>query len=1544
MNLRNTVARYVERLFVAVALVSLHQYTAASALELSEVSVLIEHSPNINGLVDGNLHFNRGENFNLNGGGIISGTLSVPGTPSVKVNKRATAGEVVEGVGSISPSGYKIHINGNSELGTLATRSEYLALSPSVSTIPPTGNRHVNINTNSDEVGDFSTIRNLNINAGGISLNVPPGAYGNFGVNNGAEIVIGSSISNEPLFYSFERLQLNGSSKLTLAGPVVVVLANGFSSGGTIGNPDNSDWLLMNMSKGGLNLNSNGRFYGVLKAPNGHVNINGNARFEGALEADRLNLNGGGVIVGCLSILPDSNKAPFASDLSLDLVEDGSVFFALVGGDPDGDTLSYTVRTEPEFGILVGTAPDLEYIPYQNYYGLDEFSYSVGDGQEESNIAVAMIDILSVNDRPIANPQDVFTLEDAPVEILLTGEDVESSELVFAITSPPLLGTLDLTEIPRVRYLPNQDSDEDDSFSFTVSDGELVSTPALVSIGVTPVNDAPGAVPLNLSLFEDQTFDLTLLGDDTEGDVLEYKIKKQPSHGLLTLKVSQEPILNPDYEYTPDLNYNGGDAFTYRVFDGVSYSDEVSVVLDIVSVNDAPRVEDDSFVVVEDVEYEGVLLGSDVDGDPLTFSVEVQPGNGTLSLLSDGHYFYSPNTDYHGPDLFTFIAHDGELESLAGTATIVVTPVNDPPIAIPQAVSTLEDQSLSITLSATDVEAQPLGYVVTNPPAHGSLVGLAPNLVYVPNENYSESEGDFFSFLANDGELDSETVDVTIAINSVNDAPIAFDQEISLYEDVSRSGQLQASDVDKDILSFSLEDSPTGGAVSIISDGSYLYTPNANFHGVDAFHVRVADTTDSFVVFLVNVTVESINDLPTVETGSVDLFEDGIVTVTLEGEDVDGDSLTFEIITEASSGSLSPSLPNLAYMPDPDYYGTDSIEYRAFDGSEYSEPKQYYFKVAPVNDAPVANHSDFVTSEDASLAGVLSGSDVEGSALTFALETGAFNGVVSINSDGSFTYLPKANYNGPDSFTFTVFDGFTPSVASTVTLTVAPINDAPTASDQLFVLDEDTPLSEQLLASDIDGDTLKFTLEAPASNGVATVNVDGTFTYTPSADYHGPDEFEVRVKDPSASFTVFSVELTINAINDVPNANAAAFETVEDVELLSILSGSDIDGDSLSFSLARSASNGTVSINSDGSFTYVPESDYHGPDSFTFTVSDGIVNSAPAAVDLVVSPINNAPIADPLDYSVSEDGIFNGTLTGSDVDGDVLTFAIDSQASHGSVIIETDGNFAYTPSLDFEGDDSFTFTVSDGVLVSEPAQVSVIVVGENDAPLAKSLLVDLYEDIPYGGRLQGDDPDGDSLEFILVSPPVNGSVQIDNDGSFSYFPDSNFNGQDLFSFSVSDGEFSSAPAGVVLSISAVNDAPTVNPSSTSVAENGSVYILLEGVDVDGDEITFSVVSAPSQGILWVDGAEVVAFPAVGLKGELVYVATGESGTIDSFQYIANDGLLESVETTFSISIDQATNQAPFVDAGADKTFFVSSALSKTGGGWCSRYVQRRMGS
>ena len=272
----------------------------------------------------------------------------------------------------------------------------------------------------------------------------------------------------------------------------------------------------------------------------------------------------------------------------------------------------------------------------------------------------------------------------------------------------------------------------------------------------------------------------------------------------------------------------------------------------------------------------------------------------------------------------------------------------------------------------------------------------------------------------------------------------------------------------------------------------------------------------------------SFNAAPVAEYMEVSTQEDTALDITLDVSDANDDMLTAEIVTGPMHGAYEIAGLVVTYTPDANYNGSDSFTYRVSDGELWSDTATVSITVTPVNDAPVANNMTETTVEDTAKTITLDATDVDSNTLTAEILSGPSHGHVSL-SGLVVTYTPHANYNGPDSFTYKVSDGQANSNIATVTITVSPVNDAPVALSFEVELQENSSVEFNLLASDVDGDTLTFSFVSGTAHG--TLNCAGVnCTYTPNPRWFGVDSFIYKANDRLLDSNEATVSITVTPL------------------------------------------------------------------------------------------------------------------------------------------------------------------------------------------------------------------------------------------------------------------------------------------------------------------------------------------------------------------------------------------------------------------------------
>ncbi len=1040
--------------------------------------------------------------------------------------------------------------------------------------------------------------------------------------------------------------------------------------------------------------------------------------------------------------------------------------------------------TQPAASDYFGSSRVVYFKPNPDFNGSTSFGFVVIDNNGAASASAnATVNIASVNDAPTAT--DTFgsgTEDGAPIPLTLTGSDIDGTIASVQIdtasvangtlwedaaATQPVNGNLAGTS-HTVYFKPDAAFNGTTSFAFSVTDNNGLSSaaPGKATIAVAFVNEAPSATDTSGSGTEDgPPIAVTLTGSDLDGTIASIKVVTgSVSNGTLWEDAAMTQPLIADYAgashtvyFKPAADFNGTTSFTFTVTDdqGLAGALPGTATMDVSSVNDAPVATDTSGNGTEDgTPIALTLTGSDSDGT--IASVKINTGsvsNGTLwedaamtqPLVADyagaSHtVYFKPSADFSGTTNFTFTVTDNEglASSSFATATIGVSAVNDAPTATDTSGNGTEDgPPIAVTLSGNDIDGTIANVKIdTASVANGTLwedaamtqpvvadfSGASHTVYFKPAADFNGTTSFTFTVTDVQGLAGALPGTATMDVSSVNDAPVATDTSGSGAEDGAPIAlTLTGSDSDGTIASIKV----VTGSVSngtLWEDAAMTQPLVADYAG--ASHTVYFEPAQSFngpVQFQFTVT----------DNEGAQAAAAGTVTMTVAG--------------------ASPAPPPPASPP-----------------------------LVDANEAPV-------TPEDTPLAGsVLDGTTstngpVTLSGFTIAGLVGSFQpgdtatidgvGTLTLQADGSYDFAPVANYNGTVPVaTYTVTDGLGTDT-STLSITVTPVTDGYTDASETVSTDQNTGLADSVLTgtSSVDGPVTvtTFTVTGLAGTfnagdtavidgvGGLTLHSDGSYEFIPAWDYSGTVPVATYHTTDGTSTRTATLSITVVPIDAGPGDSDAPYidadETVSTPENVA-LNGSVLGGTTSNFgpvtvtgfTVAGMAGSyepgdtatidgvGTLTIGTDGAYTFMPAHDWTGSvPVVSYDTTDGLRNDA-STLSITVAPgaaaytDANESITTPEDTAVSG-SVLSGTtsthgavtVTGFTAAGLKGTFAAGATAAIagvGSLTIEADGSYEFVPARNFNGPVPLeTYATTDGV-DTDSSTLAIVVTPVDDPP------------------------------------------------------------------------------------------------------------------------------------------------------------------------------------------------------------------------------------
>jgi len=1088
---------------------------------------------------------------------------------------------------------------------------------------------------------------------------------------------------------------------------------------------------------------------------------------------------------------------------------------------------------------------------------VETYTYTISDGQGGTSTAQIRITINGANNAPIANPdtnnisEGTASVSVAANGILGNDSDLNSDPLTVTgiinganqplgsvlpvsgggTTATGAYGTLLVNPNGSYTFTLNNSNPTvnalgvgqslTDVYTYAISDGKGGTSTANITITINGTNDGPDAlndtssVPANAASVSgnalsndsdpDATDTLTVTGL-TGGAV---GTPLAGTYGSITVNANGSYIFTPNATTAKALaaGQTASDTFTYTISDGHGGTDSATITITLTGTNDVPDAKADSNTITEDqtTASGNVLTGAQVTGagasstvagsvdtDPDTTDTLVVTGlqtaagavgaigspltgvYGSVTLNADGSYSYA--LDNSNPavqslrageirhETFTYTISDGKGGTDTATLDIQIVGANDGPDAVNDAYDTVDTAGLpggtpiagnllvndsdpepNTNLQVTAVIGTAAGTV--GGAAAGSFGSLTLNAdgtfsynVNVTNPTVitllaGDSRTDTFTYTISDGNGGFDTATVTFTIHGTNNAPEALNDANLISEDQPvASGNV--------ITGFRTTGANVSSTIVLSAD------TDANGDPLTVTDIRYPDAS-----------------LPGGAIGSAFAGEYGALTIQANGDYSYTLDNTKQAVQALKVGETR----------------TELFDYTVNDGRGSFIEATITIVITGVNDAPVASADVNNITEDSAVAatgnvlpndtdvdhnatktvsGVAAGTS--GSAPVGSVATGVIGtyGTLTLNADGSYSYVLDnskpavqalaAGATAIDTFTYAITDDQGAIAFTTLSITIHGQNDAPEAvADAASINAGGTSVSGDLTPGtigqdkDVDGDP--FTVigfanangasgtpgsSLPGLYGSLQVAANGSHIYT--IDNTNPtvvllragqsmtETYTYTISDGKGGFATSTLTITINGRDDLVAANDSA-TTNEDTPLTASVAGNDstMSGGTLTYAKASNPSHGTVVVNADGSYTYTPATNYSGADSFTYTVTDAASGeSLTRTVNLTVNPVVDLVAAND-SATTNEDTPLTTSVAGNDstTSGGTLTYAKASNPSHGTVVVNADGSYTYTPATNYNGTDSFTYTVTDAASGESLTRTVNLTVSPAPAPL-----------------------------------------------------------------------------------------------------------------------------------------------------------------------------------------------------------------------------------
>jgi hypothetical protein len=663
---------------------------------------------------------------------------------------------------------------------------------------------------------------------------------------------------------------------------------------------------------------------------------------------------------------------------------------------------------------------------------------------------------------------------------------------------------------------------------------------------------------------------------------------------------------NGTYTYNPDPTFFGVDTFTYQVKDPTG---QIVTAKETITIVKPPiAAVDDVYTTPYDTDVAGNAATLDTYAPNSVFTSTSTPAHGTVTMNPNGTYTYNPDPTFFGVDTFTYQVKDptGQIVTAKETITIVKPPI----AAVDDHYSTPYDTDYTGTAATLDTYAPNSVFTATSTPAHGTVV-MNPDGSYTYNPDINFRGVDSFTDQVKDPTGQIKTATEFIGVGT---PPIAaIDHNYTTPYDTNVAGNAATGDTYAPQSVFTATSTPAHGTVVMNPDGTYIYNPAPDFKGVDSFTYQVQDPTGQ---------VRTATETITIAAPAIAAIDHGYTTgydTDVTGNAATGDTYAPNSVFVATSKPPHGTVVMKAdgtyvYNPDPDFKGVDTFTYSVTDPTGQVKTATETITIAAP--AIAAVDDSYATPFNTALSGNAAQGDTYAPNSTFTATSSPAHGTVVMKADGTFKYTPAKNYYGTDTFTYQVKDPTGQTVTATETITIprpaiAAVNDS-------YKTPYNTPLTASAGAGDTYSPGSTFTAVTQPGHGTLTMKPDGNYVFKPAAGFTGKVTFTYKITDPTGQTAIATETIVVSppTLKAIDHGYQANFDQK--------LQGNAANGNSFptgsKFTVLTPPGKGTVTMNANGTYVYVPPKGFTGTTTFKYQIKDPTGAIVTATETITISP------------------------------------------------------------------------------------------------------------------------------------------------------------------------------------------------------------------------------------------------------------------------------------------------------------------------------------